>query len=103
MPPARQPKKLAGAFCSMDANTCRNKLHEKGYSIFEWTDAPGAYYSPHSHGEDEFIVVLSGSIVFKIDGVDYRLEAGDALDLPAETVHAAVVDGKKQAKYFICS
>ncbi len=85
------------------ANDLREKLSSEGFSIFSWQDGPGAYYSPHSHPHDEYIVVHSGEIVFQIDGEDMLVTAGDALDLPAETVHAAENKSKKSVAYFICT
>ena len=85
------------------ANDLREKLSSEGFSIFSWQDGPGAYYSPHSHPHDEYIVVHSGEIVFQIDGEDMLVTAGDALDLPAETVHAAENKGRKPVAYFICT
>jgi quercetin dioxygenase-like cupin family protein len=85
------------------ANDLREKLSSEGFLIFSWQDGPGAYYSPHSHPHDEYIVVYSGEIVFQIDGEDMLVTTGDALDLPADTVHAAENRGKKPVAYFICT
>lgn len=79
------------------------RLQSEGYSTFSWQDAPGSYYSPHSHPHLEYIVVHSGCITFKIDGRNYLLEAGDALVLPANTTHEAINDGIATACYFICT
>ena len=81
----------------------RSKLKEEGYSLFEWQDSPQAYYSPHQHPHDEYIVVVSGEIVFTIDDKDFKLTAGDALDLPAGTVHSSRNKGKASVVYFICT
>jgi len=85
------------------ANDLREKLSSEGFSIFSWQDGPGAYYSPHSHPHDEYIVVHTGEIVFQIDGEDLLVAAGDALDLPAGTVHAAENRSRKSVSYFICT
>lgn len=81
----------------------REKLSSEGFSIFSWQDSPGAYYSPHSHPHDEYIVVHSGEIVFFIDEEELIVTAGDALDLPAGTVHAAENRCEKPVKYMICT
>lgn len=81
----------------------RRLLESEGYSVFAWQDTPGSFYTPHSHPHTEYIVVYSGCITFTIDKEDYKLEAGDALVLPANTIHAAVNDGSSTAKYFICT
>ena len=56
-------------------------------------NGPGDRYAPHEHGYDKVLVVAAGSIRFGLPGrgetVD--LEVGDRLDLPAGTVHDAIV------------
>jgi len=81
----------------------RSRLSSQGYSIFEWQDRPGAYYSPHSHPHTEVIVIASGAITFTIDGHDYAMEEADELVLPANTTHTAVNNGTADVKYFICT
>ena len=50
-------------------------------------------YSAHSHGYDKILVAKSGSITFHLVdlGRDVTLNAGERLELPAGTVHAATV------------
>lgn len=81
----------------------RSKLEKEGYSVFAWTDEPGAVYSDHLHPQDEYIVVASGRIVFEIDKKRFSLEAGDALLLPANTVHAAVNEDSSPVSFFVCT
>jgi len=81
----------------------RRELEAAGLSAFEWSDGPGAFYSPHSHGHDEIIVVNSGKIVFIIDEVEHELCAGDELVLPANTIHSAENRTSKSVSYFICT
>ena len=38
--------------------TLRERLERDGFSVFQWTDDPGAHYSPHSHDHDESIWVI---------------------------------------------
>jgi quercetin dioxygenase-like cupin family protein len=90
-------------YSDLGAQELQSRLSQDGYSILAWRDAPGAYYPEHSHPHDEFIVVYSGSIVFEIAGSQYALNAGDALELPAGTVHAAVNKGSTPVSYFICT
>ena len=49
-------------------------------------DAPLDYEQDH----DEWVVVLAGSGVLEIDGVEHGLDAGDWLLLPAGTPHRLV-------------
>lgn len=56
-----------------------------------WASHPGDRYGPHEHGFHKVLFCLEGSIVFHIDDGDVQLTAGDRLDLPAGTGHAATV------------
>jgi quercetin dioxygenase-like cupin family protein len=67
----------------------RDRLTAAGFEPTRWTDAPGATYAPHAHDHDESLWCLHGSIDFVISGATYSLTAGDRLQLPAGTVHAA--------------
>ncbi len=56
-----------------------------------WGNGPGDRYARHQHDEHKVLFCLRGSIVFHTDAGDLRLTAGDRLDLPAGTAHAASV------------
>lgn len=81
----------------------RAELMSEGYYIFPWEDDPGAYYAPHYHSHDEFIVVHRGKMTFTIEGNDIELEAGDMLVLPEGTEHEARNSCNIPVRYFICS
>jgi mannose-6-phosphate isomerase-like protein (cupin superfamily) len=81
----------------------KHQLEQEGRSVFPWQDRSGAYYSPHQHSHDEFIVVYEGRIVFLIAGERYEIEPGDQLNLPANTVHEAINEDEQTVRYFICS
>lgn len=83
------------------ANVLRRKLEEEGYSVFEWSDAPGTRYSAHRHGEDQSHWIISGALELNISGETYTLRAGDRDYLPAGTVHAAFVPGSEPVRYLI--
>ncbi|MBI1858280.1 MAG: hypothetical protein HYR97_04115 [Candidatus Melainabacteria bacterium] len=36
------------------------ELENEGYSTFEWSDPPDAYYPPHTHNHDECICIVTG-------------------------------------------
>ena len=50
-------------------------------------------YSAHTHSYDKVIYVVQGSITFGLPELNQEvpLKAGDRLELPAGTVHEAVV------------
>jgi len=71
----------------------RRLLVEEGLSAYTWSNAPYEVYAPHTHDYNKVIYVVRGSITFQLIelGVWHTLKAGDRLDLPAGTVHAAEV------------
>jgi hypothetical protein len=56
-----------------------------------WGNGPGEAYGQHDHDRAKVLFCLEGSIVFHTDDGDVALTAGDRLDLPAGTRHAATV------------
>jgi mannose-6-phosphate isomerase-like protein (cupin superfamily) len=55
-----------------------------------WSSGPGDTFGWHAHERDKVLVCVEGSIVFRTEAGETALEAGDRLDLPAGTRHAAV-------------
>jgi mannose-6-phosphate isomerase-like protein (cupin superfamily) len=56
---------------------------------FDLVLAPGASGPPlHTHEEVEQVDILSGTIVFSLDGVDRTFSAGDKFDIPPGCVHS---------------
>lgn len=56
-----------------------------------WGNAPGERYGWHSHGYHKVLFCLDGGITFHTREGDVELRAGDRLDLPPGTEHAATV------------
>ena len=56
-----------------------------------WENGPGDHYGRHAHDYHKVLFCLSGSIVFHTDDGDVELTAGDRVDLPSGTAHAATV------------
>ena len=77
----------------MTAPDPRQRLALEGLSASQWSNGPGDTYAPHSHGYDKVLVATSGSIIFHLVDLnrDEELGAGQRLDLPAGTTHAATV------------
>ena len=76
-----------------DEAALRHRLQAEGHAPSAWGNGPHDRYPAHEHGYDKVIVVAAGSIRFGLpssgDGQD--LATGDRLELPAGTVHDAVV------------
>ena len=52
--------------------------------------APGVAFPPHSHPGEEIAYVIEGLLEYQIEGKPpVTLKAGEALFIPAETIHAA--------------
>jgi quercetin dioxygenase-like cupin family protein len=84
-----------------DAQSLREQMISEGYSVFEWSDSPGRYYSPHAHAEDQSHWIISGALMLIVDGEEYILEAGDRDYLPAGTMHEARVISSGPVIYLI--
>jgi len=84
-----------------EANVLRRQLESEGYSVFEWTDAPGTVYGPRSHAEDQSHWIISGELTLTVGSESYILRAGDRDVLPAETTHSAFVPGSEPVRYLI--
>jgi len=79
----------------------RLRLESEGYSVFQWTDAPGTKYGPHAHPEDQSHWILSGELELRVGHETYTLRAGDRDYLPANTTHSAFVPGDRPVTYLI--
>ncbi len=82
-------------------NELAAELKSEGYSFYEWSDPPGAYYAPHSHEYDECICVIDGKMTFYVDGAEYELGFGKKLYLPKGTMHESRNKSDKKVTYFI--
>lgn len=90
-----------GEESSPDPEELRHRLLAEGYSVFQWSDAPGTKYGPHSHPEDQSHWILSGELELRVGHETYRLRAGDRDYLPANTMHSAFVPGDGPVTYLI--
>lgn len=71
----------------------RARLVAEGLDPGEWSNGPNDRYAAHVHGYDKVIVIETGGIAFDLDDrhETIALFAGDRLELPAGTTHAALV------------
>ena len=69
------------------------RLATEGLTASTWANGPLERYPGHRHGYDKVLVAAHGSITFRLPELDREvtLRAGDRLDLPADTLHAAEV------------
>jgi len=74
-------------------STLWQRIADEGLSPYAWSNGPHDIYHAHLHSYNKVIYVVQGSITFGLPelGKELTLKAGDRLDLPADTVHDAVV------------
>ena len=66
-------------------------LAAKNIEAERWEGDPEEVFAPHVHPKNKRLWCAEGSIVFTVNGAQtISLQAGDALDLPANTMHEAV-------------
>jgi hypothetical protein len=63
----------------------------EGLRPSSWGNSPYDRYAEHRHDYDKVLVAEAGSIVFHVPAGAVELRAGDRLDLPSGTRHAAEV------------
>lgn len=75
-------------------------LEQEYPSVYEHQDTPGTVYSPHVHTGNVSIYLTDGSITFDFDGVKKEVVANQRFDIPAATLHSAIV-GPQGAIYIV--
>ncbi len=73
------------------AATARAGFAAEGLEPHSWSNGPGYRYGAHTHAYHKVLYCVSGSITFHTAAGDEHLQAGDRLDLPPGTEHAATV------------
>jgi uncharacterized protein YjlB len=71
----------------------RELLASEGLDPSSWSNGPGDRYGAHAHDYDKVLVPAAGSITFMLPELGQRIKlgTGDRLDLPAGTLHGALV------------
>ena len=64
-------------------------MEAEGLVAYIEDDEPGHHYEPHTHPNDEVLVVVRGELTFGVGEQKWVLKPGDRLDLPANTWHWA--------------
>lgn len=74
---------------------------DKGPSRFFLKYPAGLVTPVHRHSADHYVTVISGSITLTVDGKDHLLGPGSYFALTGKAAHAARVEGKDDALFFI--
>jgi quercetin dioxygenase-like cupin family protein len=67
-------------------------------SVQHFVIEPGRVVPEHSHEHEQAGYLVSGVLVFEVDGERRRVEAGDSYVLPGEEPHAVENPGDEPAK-----
>jgi (S)-ureidoglycine aminohydrolase len=63
-------------------------------------NADSSSHAPHTHIQEEIILILRGDITMHIGDNFYPASAGDIVFLPSRIPHALINTGRKQCEYF---
>jgi len=69
------------------------RLKTEAGGCYSWSNGPGDRYAAHTHNFEKVLYCVDGSITFVLENEGRKLELkpGDRMELPAGTVHSAVV------------
>ncbi len=86
---------MGASGATTNGDRLREQLAGEGLDASSWSNGPGDRYGAHAHDYDKVLVAAAGSITFELadSGERVDLRAGDRLDLPAGTLHGALVGG----------
>lgn len=73
----------------------RRKLEQRGYRVTRYSYPPGTVFPDHTHAVEKVDAVVAGRFRMTTADGEVILEAGDALQVPAGTVHSAEVVGNE--------
>ena len=77
-----------------DVDALKQQLQSEGFNAYEWSGRPGGASLDYIHTQDEVVCVLSGTADVKIADANGTVEAGDRMDVPANTYHSITVTSK---------
>ncbi|MDE0427870.1 MAG: cupin domain-containing protein [Candidatus Poribacteria bacterium] len=80
-------------YANVDA--LKQELQSEGFSAYEWSGRPGGAYLDYIHTQDEVVCVLSGTADVKVAEATGTVEAGDRMDVPANTYHSITVTSEE--------
>ncbi|MDE0010437.1 MAG: cupin domain-containing protein [Candidatus Poribacteria bacterium] len=78
-----------------DTDGLKQQLQSEGFNAYEWSGRPGGAYLDYIHTQDEVVCVVSGTADVKVANAEGTVEAGDRIDVPANTYHSLTVTSKE--------
>lgn len=61
--------------------------HSENLMLVEVTFEKDADGAPHNHPHEQSSYVVSGDIIFRLDGVEHEMHAGDSVYIPSSVPH----------------
>jgi quercetin dioxygenase-like cupin family protein len=86
-----RPEKLnfVGEECKPGVD--RAEWHGGPFTVIEYRYAPGSEFPEHQHDSAQLTTIISGEIVFLLDGREHRLGTGETFFIPGGVPHGAFV------------
>lgn len=78
---------------TMAGGVARRRFTGDALELIRYDYPVGARFATHDHDAEQMTIVLEGSLVFTLPQGEERLDAGDALLIPAGVPHGAYVPG----------
>jgi len=79
----------------LSERSLRKRLEGEGYVVARYDYPSGTYFADHTHSFDKKDAVVSGRFLIRAGGREFLLGPGDALAVPAGTVHSAEAIGNE--------
>jgi quercetin dioxygenase-like cupin family protein len=74
----------------MNADALEMQLRQEGFNeVYVWRNSAGDLYPLHIHEDVTAHVVLQGSLILTVHGVDHEYREGERFDIPAHQEHSA--------------
>jgi quercetin dioxygenase-like cupin family protein len=85
----------------MDTQELESQLHKEGFKrTYIWQDQSEVFHASHTHRTETAHIILDGEMTLTMNGESKTYFAGDRCDVPAGTVHSALI-GPSGCKYLI--
>jgi quercetin dioxygenase-like cupin family protein len=85
----------------MNERELAKQLEKEGFGhTYVWQDAPKVCYPEHTHATETAHVILKGEMTLTIAGQTQTYGIGERCDVPAGTLHAALI-GPDGCRYVI--
>lgn len=86
---------------AVELQSLESQLHAEGFGhTYVWEDAPGVFYSDHTHPTTTAHIIVSGEMKLTVNGESKTYYPGDRRDVPAGTIHSALM-GPRGCRYLI--